>query len=120
MAKWEFVEWLLFWLRETSHYEFEWDSANRQKNMSKHGISTEEVEAVFRSGLALPLGIQISPPASDTVKRYKDSRKHPTSVALDETTIHELKAVAENKGIPYQVLIRIFILNGLERIRKAV
>jgi len=23
MAQWEFVEWLLFWILETSHFEFE-------------------------------------------------------------------------------------------------
>lgn len=46
MAQWEFVEWLLFWLLETSHFEFEWDQWNRTKSAAKHGISTEEVEAV--------------------------------------------------------------------------
>lgn len=61
MAKWEFVEWLFFWILETSHFEFEWDRGNKTKSASKHGISTEEVEAVFRSGLALPLGIQTQP-----------------------------------------------------------
>ena len=65
MAQWEFMEWLLFWILETSSFEFEWDSGNRTKNASKHGISTEEVEAVFRSGLALPLGVQISPATSE-------------------------------------------------------
>ncbi|NUM89658.1 MAG: hypothetical protein HUU37_10670 [Bdellovibrionales bacterium] len=53
------------------------------------------------------------------MKRYKDSKKKPTSVALDETTIQELKALAEKQGIPYQVLIRAFILDGLERMKKA-
>lgn len=53
------------------------------------------------------------------MRRYKDSRKKPTSVALDETTIKELKAVAEKQGIPYQVLIRVFILDGLERLKRA-
>ena len=57
MAKWEFVEWLLFWILETSHFEFEWDAGNRSKNAAKHSVSTEEVEA----GFALPLGIQVSP-----------------------------------------------------------
>lgn len=61
MAQWEFVEWLLFWILETSHFEFEWDAGNSSKSATKHGITTEEVEAVFRSGLALPLGIQIRP-----------------------------------------------------------
>ena len=65
MAKWEFVEWLLFWTLETSYYEFEWDKGNQTKNKTKHDLSIEEVEAVFRSGLALPLGVQISPPADE-------------------------------------------------------
>ena len=63
MARWEFVDWLLFWILETSHFEFQWDAGNRTKNASKHGVTIEEVEAVFRSGLAVPLGIQISPPS---------------------------------------------------------
>lgn len=62
MAKWRFVEWLLFWLLETQKFEFEWDQGNRTKNAQKHGVSIYEVESVFRSGLALPLGIQMSPP----------------------------------------------------------
>ena len=53
------------------------------------------------------------------MKRHKDSRKKPTSVALDEKTILELKGVAEKQGIPYQVLIRVLILDGLDRIKKA-
>jgi len=55
----------------------------------------------------------------EAMKRFKDSPKKPTSVALDESTIAELKAVAEKNGIPYQVLIRVFILEGLDRIKKA-
>ena len=65
MARWEFVEWLMFWILETSHFEFEWDAGNRTKNVTKHKISIEEVEAVFRSGYALPLGIQISPAVNE-------------------------------------------------------
>lgn len=65
MAHWEFVEWLMFWILETSHYEFEWDKGNQTKNKEKHGILTEDIEAVFRSGAALPLGIQISPVANE-------------------------------------------------------
>lgn len=53
------------------------------------------------------------------MKRFKQSPKKPTSVALDETTIQDLKIVAEKQGIPYQVLIRVFILDGLDRIKKA-
>jgi predicted DNA binding CopG/RHH family protein len=36
-----------------------------------------------------------------------------------ETTIQELKMVADVQGIPYQVLIRVFILDGLDRLKKA-
>lgn len=65
MAQWEFVEWLLFWILETSHFEFEWDKGNESKSATKHKISIEDVEAVFRSGLALPLGVQITPPVNE-------------------------------------------------------
>ena len=53
------------------------------------------------------------------MKRYKDSKKKPTSVALDGKTILELKKLAEKQGIPYQVLIRVLILDGLDRLKKA-
>ncbi len=53
------------------------------------------------------------------MKRFKDSKKKPTSIALDEVTIHELKAIAEKQGIPYQVLMRVLILDGLDRLKKA-
>jgi predicted DNA binding CopG/RHH family protein len=53
------------------------------------------------------------------MKRFKNSKKKPTSVALDETTIKELKDIAEKQDIPYQVLIRVFILDGLDRFKKA-
>jgi predicted DNA binding CopG/RHH family protein len=53
------------------------------------------------------------------MKRYKDAKKKPTSVALDEITIQELKRMADKQGIPYQVLIRVFILDGLERMKRA-
>lgn len=65
MAQWEFVEWLLFWILDTSHFEFEWDEGNSTKSAKKHGVEIHEIEAMFRSGLALPLGIQISPPPNE-------------------------------------------------------
>lgn len=43
------------------------------------------------------------------------SKKRPTSIALEEETIDELKGLAEQKGIPYQVLMRSFILEGLHK-----
>ena len=65
MAQWKFVEWLLIWLLETSHFEFEWDQGNKTKSALKHGILTDEAEEVFKSGLALPLGVQTHPPAGE-------------------------------------------------------
>lgn len=55
----------------------------------------------------------------DAMRRYKHTRKRPTSIALDEATITELKDIAEKQGIPYQVLIRVFILDGLKRLKHA-
>jgi predicted DNA binding CopG/RHH family protein len=40
--------------------------------------------------------------------------KKPTSVALDQETITKLKEVANERGIPYQVLMRSYILKGLK------
>lgn len=48
----------------------------------------------------------------------KIKRKMPTSISLNPETVDELKMIAEKKGIPYQVLMRSFILDGLDRIKK--
>ena len=61
MAQWVFLEWLLVWILETSFFEFEWDSGNLTKNARKHDLLSEQIEFVFRSGAALPLGLQIAP-----------------------------------------------------------
>ncbi len=65
MAVFRFVEWLLLWLLETENFEFQWDTGNRSKNQTKHGVSIQEVEEVFILGLAMPLGIQIKPKANE-------------------------------------------------------
>lgn len=52
-------------------------------------------------------------------RRLKKRRKLPTSVALEEKTIKELKELAEWRGVPYQILMRMFILDGLHRARTA-
>lgn len=49
----------------------------------------------------------------------KVSRKKPTSVALDPQLIAELKGVARARGVPYQVLMRMFIVEGFERLKRA-
>lgn len=46
-------------------------------------------------------------------------RKMPTSLTLPPETVEELKAIARKKGIPYQVLMRSFIMEGLENLKKA-
>ena len=53
----------------------------------------------------------------EAVKRINGRRK-PTSIALDEGTIRKLKAVAKKMKIPYQVLMRVFIMDGLRRCGK--
>ncbi len=53
------------------------------------------------------------------MKRLKGSRRKPTSIALEDEVIEELKAIASVKGIPYQVLMRMLITDGLNRLKKA-
>ena len=52
-------------------------------------------------------------------RRLKKKRKLPTSVALEEGTIKELKALADWRGVPYQILMRMFILDGLHNSKVA-
>ncbi|MBX3348995.1 MAG: BrnT family toxin [Nitrospira sp.] len=61
MATWLFVEWLLTWILDTTTFAFEWDQGNRTKNATKHDVTTDEVESVFRLKRAVPLGVQTSP-----------------------------------------------------------
>jgi predicted DNA binding CopG/RHH family protein len=42
----------------------------------------------------------------------------PTSVALDPRFVADLKKEAKARGIPYQVLMRMFIIEGFERMKK--
>lgn len=53
------------------------------------------------------------------VKRAVASRKQPTSVALDPQLIAELKSEATARGVPYQVLMRMFIVEGFKRLKRA-
>jgi len=52
-------------------------------------------------------------------RRLRNRRKLPTSVALEEATVRELKTLAQWRGVPYQVLMRMFILEGLHHSRVA-
>jgi len=49
-----------------------------------------------------------------------EPRKVPTSVALDPRFVDELKKAAAAKGIPYQILMRMFIVEGFQRMKKAI
>lgn len=46
-------------------------------------------------------------------------KKRPTSIALDEETIEQLKELALEKGIPYQVLMRSYIVQGIKKDKKS-
>jgi predicted DNA binding CopG/RHH family protein len=46
-------------------------------------------------------------------------KKRPTSIALDEETIEQLKELALEKGIPYQVLMRSYIIQGIKKDKKS-
>ena len=46
-------------------------------------------------------------------------RKIPTSVALDPDFVSELKAAADTKGVPYQVLMRMFIVDGFKKFKRS-
>jgi len=50
-------------------------------------------------------------------RRPRRPRKKPTSVALDPELLSELKEIADSKGLPYQVLMRMFIIEGLKRLK---
>ena len=51
------------------------------------------------------------------MSRLKGARRKPTSIALEEELLKELKTIAEKKGVPYQVLMRLLISDGLKRLK---
>ena len=52
--------------------------------------------------------------------KIKVAKKHPTSINLSVETVTELKGLAAKKGIPYQTLMRMLVLDGIARLKKAV
>jgi len=52
-------------------------------------------------------------------RRLKKSRKRPTSVALDPAVIRRLRKAAEHRDVPYQVLMRRLIVEGLQKLERA-
>lgn len=51
------------------------------------------------------------------MRRLKGARRKPTSIALEEDLLNELKEFADKKGVPYQVLMRLLITDGLKRLK---
>lgn len=49
----------------------------------------------------------------------KTAKKFPTSISLGEEVVADLKGIAAKKGIPYQTLMRMLIIEGLEKLKKA-
>ncbi len=52
-------------------------------------------------------------------KKHKKFAKNPTSINLSEETIAELKALAIKKGFVHQTLMRVIILEGIDRMKKS-
>lgn len=53
------------------------------------------------------------------MSRLKGMRRKPTSVALEEELLKELKSLANSRGVPYQVLMRLLIADGIKRLKAA-
>ena len=55
----------------------------------------------------------------DAYKKIKSAKKHPTSINLSPETVADLKRLAAKKGIPYQSLMRMLVLEGVEKLKKS-
>jgi hypothetical protein len=53
------------------------------------------------------------------MSRLKGGRRKPTSIALEGDMIRELKSLAKERGVSYQVLMRLLIADGMKRMKKA-
>ncbi len=53
------------------------------------------------------------------MSRLKGARRKPTSVALEDELLKELKDLAQERGVPYQVLMRLLIADGVKRLKDA-
>jgi predicted DNA binding CopG/RHH family protein len=49
----------------------------------------------------------------------KKAKKFPTSISLPEEVVAELKAIAQKKGLPYQTLMRMLIIEGLDKLKES-
>ena len=61
MAQFKFLLWLAYWYQQSETFDFEWDSGNVQKSTKKHDVDPDEIEAVFSTKMAVPIGRQILP-----------------------------------------------------------
>ncbi len=52
------------------------------------------------------------------MSRLKGARRRPTSIALEEELLEELKSIASKQGVPYQVLMRLLIADGLKKLKR--
>lgn len=77
--------------------------------MKKYAKRLKEYEKIEFDSAAIIAGM----------KRLKGARRKPTSIALEEDLLKELKELADKKGVPYQVLMRLLITNGLKRLKAA-
>ncbi len=55
----------------------------------------------------------------EVAARFTRPKKKLVSLRLDDKTINELKKVAERKGIGYLELVRMWVLENLEKTRAA-
>ena len=53
------------------------------------------------------------------MSRLKGQRRKPTSIVLEDDLLDELKAFANKRGVPYHVLMRLLITEGLKRLKAA-
>ena len=53
------------------------------------------------------------------MSRLKGAQRKPTSVALEAELLRELKHLAQQKGVPYQVLMRLLLAEGVRRLKQA-
>ena len=96
MAKFRFVEWLILWLHETAHFEFDWDAGNKTKSSTKHAVTTTETEEIFLLGRAAPLGVQISP-------KVTEERLGIVGVTFKGRVLHVVFTLRDGKARPISV-----------------
>ena len=87
MAQFIFVEWLALWLVQAVSIEFDWDEGNIHKSLIKHGVTDEEVEEIFMTGLAVAIGVQVAP----VVEEERSAVVGPTSDGKLITVVFTLR-----------------------------